>query len=595
MKDFFKFAFASCLGVFLAGIFFTLVFGVGLGSMVKGMNKTESIKSNSVLKLSLADMIPEKTNNVANQEFSLENKKVLGVHEIVDAIEYAKDDKNIKGILLDLSMVQAGAVTRSELRDALMEFKTSEKFVYAYSKNYMQGAYHLASVADKVYVNPLGSLEFKGYAANIMFYKKMLDKLGVEMQVYYAGDFKGASEPYRLEKLSSNNKTQIREYINGLWDEMLDDVSESRDLSKAELKKIADELLVRSPEDAVKYGLADQVAYFDEVISEMKSSVGLEDEDKLNVASLGAYAAKASSKVDLKIKDRIAVVYAEGTILPGPTDPGSIGDDKYTKIIRKLRKDDRVKAIVLRVNSGGGSALASENIWRELLLAKEQGIPVIASMGDLAASGGYYISCHADTIVAESSTITGSIGVFSMIPNTKDMFEQKLGITVDTVFTGPMANGVFGNLMEPHNAKQASIMTQQTENMYDIFLTRVAEGRGMEKSAVHEVAQGRVWTGTKAKELGLVDVIGDLDKAIEIAGNAAGLEKYRVKDYPFIKDQFEQMMDKLTGQDNSDNAVEMVIKNDDQLKQFYPVYETLKEIEEMQGMQMRMPFDLQVY
>lgn len=595
MKEFFKYAFASCLGVFLAGLFLTLVFGVGVSSMVSGLKKSKTIKSNSVLRLNLTDLIPEKTNNVANQQFSLEDKKVLGVHEIVDAIEYAKDDKSIKGILLDLSMVQAGSVTRSELRDALLDFRESDKFVYAYSKNYMQGAYHLASAADKVYVNPLGSLEFKGYAANVSFYKKMLDKIGVKMQVYYAGDFKGGSEPYRLEKLSKNNRQQIREYISGLWDELLNDVSESRGVEKAELKRIADELLVRSPEDAVTHGLADEVAYFDQVITAMKGNIGLEEDDKLNVASLSDYAAKATKKLDLKIKDRVAVVYAEGTILPGQAEPGSIGDDKYTKIIRKLRKDDRVKAIVLRVNSGGGSALASENIWRELLLAKEKGIPVIASMGDVAASGGYYISCHADTIVAESSTITGSIGVYSMIPNAKEMFEEKLGISTDTVFTGPMANGVLGNFMEPHNAKQASIMTDQTEKMYEIFLQRVADGRGMSRDAVHEIAQGRVWTGVKAKEIGLVDVIGDLDKAIEIAANSAGLEKYRSKEYPFIKDPLEQMMDKLTGQENSDQAVEMLMNNHKGLNKYYPVYRTLKDLENMEGVQMRLPFEIDVY
>ncbi len=594
MRQFFKFAFASCLGVFLAGLFLTLVFGVGLGSMVKNMNKTATVKTNSILKLDLMQPIPEKTNNIENQEFSLENNSIVGVHDMVDAIEHAKTDSKIKGILLDLSFVQAGTVTRSELRDALIDFKESDKFVYAYSKNYFQNAYHLATAADKIYLNPLGSIEFGGYAANISFYKKMLEKLGVEMQVYYAGNFKGASEPYRLEKLSDPNRLQIREYINDLYNNLLTDVSEARGKSKKELRQIADEYLARTPEDAVTHGLVDQVAYFDEVISAMKANLGLEEEDKLNITSMQNYSKGVSSKVDLKVKDRIAVVFAEGTINIGTSAPGGIGDDKYTKIIRKLRKDDKVKAIVMRVNSGGGSALASENIWRELVLAKEQGKIVVASMGDVAASGGYYISAMADKIFAEESTITGSIGVFSMIPNAKEMFDEKLGITLDTVLTGEMANGIYGVLVEPHNAKQKAILQQQTEQMYEIFLKRVSDGRGMTRDEVHEVAQGRVWTGNRALENGLIDEIGDLDKSIATAAELAGLEKYRVKEYPFIKDPAEQLLDKLTGQDKKDDKIGAMIQNS-ALKEYYPIYNTLKELENMKGVQARMPFELEIH
>ena len=594
MRQFFKFAFASCLGVFLAGLAMTLVFGVGIGSMVSNMDKTAPVKTNSILKLDLMQQIPEKTNNVANQEFSLENNSVLGVHDMVNAIENAKTDSKIKGILLDLSFVQAGTVTRKELRDALIDFKESDKFVYAYSKNYFQNAYHLATAADKIFLNPLGSIEFGGYAANISFYKKMLEKMGVEMQVYYAGNFKGASEPYRLEKLSDPNRTQIREYINDLYSNLLTDVSKARGKSKQELRQIADEYLARTPEDAVTHGLVDEVAYFDEVISAMKSQLGLEDDDKLNIASMQNYAKGVNSKIDLKVKDRIAVVFAEGTINTGVSEPGGIGDDKYTKIIRKLRKDDKVKAIVMRVNSGGGSALASENIWRELVLAKEQGKVVVASMGDVAASGGYYISAMADKILAEESTITGSIGVFSMIPNAKELFDEKLGITLDTVLTGEMANGIYGVLVEPHNAKQKQILQQQTEQMYEIFLKRVSDGRGMTRDEVHKVAQGRVWTGTRALENGLIDEIGDLDKSIATAAELAGLEKYRVKEYPFIKDPVEQLMDKITGQDKKEDKVAIMIQNS-ALKEYYPIYNTLKEIENMKGVQARMPFELEIH
>ena len=594
MKQFFKFAFASCLGVFLAGLAMTLVFGVGLGSMVKNMNKTAPVKTNSILKLNLAQPIPEKTNNLPNQSLDLENTSIVGVHDMVEAIENAKTDSKIKGILLDLSFVQAGTVTRTELRDALIDFKDSDKFVFAYSKNYAQNAYHLATAADKIFLNPLGSVEFGGYAANISFYKKMMEKLGVEMQVYYAGNFKGASEPYRLEKLSEPNRLQIREYINDLYSNLLTDVSEARGKTKAELRQIADEYLARSPEEAVTHGLVDEVAYFDQVISAMKARLGLEEDDKINIATMQTYHKGVKSKIDLKVKDRVAVVFAEGTINTGVSDPGGIGDDKYTKIIRKLRKDDKVKAIVMRVNSGGGSALASENIWRELVLAKEQGKVVVASMGDVAASGGYYISAMADKIIAEESTITGSIGVFSMIPNAKEMFDEKLGITLDTVLTGDMANGIYGVLVEPHTPKQKKILQQQTEQMYEIFLSRVAEGRGMTRDEVHEVAQGRVWTGTRALENGLIDELGDLEKSIEVAAELAGLEKYRVKEYPFIKEPIDQLMDKLTGMDKKEDKVEVMIQNS-ALKEYYPIYKTLKEIENMKGVQARMPFDLEIH
>lgn len=595
MKQFFKFTFASCLGVFLAfvALFFVLIPIVG-GSLASAFDSKKKVKSNSILRIQLNKAIPEKTNNVETS-FSFSdpaNSNVWGVHDISYAIEQAAEDNNIKGILLDFSMIQAGSVTRSELRESILKFKESGKFIYSYAKNYTQGAYHLASTADKVFVNPLGGIDFKGYGANIMFYKNMLEKAGIKMQIYYAGDFKGATEPYRLDKLSDKNKQQIREYINDLYDEFIDDISESRGVPKAELKQTADQYLIRQPSDAVKYGLADQVAYFDEVISSMKSEIGIDDDDKLNVFELSDYVKDNKPKKDFKVKDRIAVIFAEGTILEGPTELGSIGDDKYTKLIRKIRSDDKVKAVVVRVNSGGGSALASENIWRELELVKAQGIPVIASMGDVAASGGYYIAAAADTIVAESNTITGSIGVFSMIPSVGKLFNDKLGITFDTVLTGKLAAGLYENIYMEHNGLQKEILQNGTDTMYNIFLTRVSQGRGMTKDAVHAVAQGRVWSGDRALNNGLVDVIGDLKDAIAIAANSAGIDSYNVKEYPTVKDPTQQLIDKLSGKDSGNDKIGAFIKND--LNEFYPYYKEIKDIKQMQGVQAKMPYYIDI-
>ncbi len=595
MKQFFKFTFASCLGVLLSmiALFFLLV-TIG-GGIAESFNSTKKTKSNSVLRLQLKNQIPEKTNNVETG-FSIadpNNSNIWGVHDIAYAIEQAAEDSNIKGILLDFSMIQAGSVTRGELRDAILKFKESGKFIYSYAKNYTQGAYHLASSADKVFVNPLGGIDFKGYGANIMFYKNMLEKAGIKMQIYYAGDFKGATEPYRLDKLSDKNKQQIREYVNDLYDEFIEDVSVSRGVSKADLKRTADQYLIRQPGDAVRYGLADQVAYFDEVIAAMKSEIGLDEDDKLNVFDLKDYVKDNKRKTDFKVKNKIAVVYAEGTILEGPTELGSIGDDKYTKIIRKIRNDDKIKAVVVRVNSGGGSALASENIWRELELVKAQGIPVIASMGDVAASGGYYISAAADTIVAESNTITGSIGVFSMIPSVGKLFNEKLGITFDTVLTGKMAAGLYENIYMDHNELQKEILQNGTDTMYNIFLNRVAQGRGMTKDAVHKVAQGRVWSGDKAVNNGLVDVIGDLDDAIAIAANSAGLESYNIKEYPSVKDPTQQLLDKLTGKSNDTDKLGILLKSSE-LNEFYPYYQEIKDIKQMQGVQAKMPYYIDI-
>jgi protease-4 len=603
MKNFFKklfsikFIFSSCLGVILASfVCFGLLMFMGgiIGALSGGKGKVED---NSVLALNFSDALPEKTNNVPTNtsplNFDFEQKKKVGLYDMARCLEMAKDDKKIKGIFMDLSSVSMGNATASVVRDALLDFKESGKFVYAYADNYSQGSYYLASLADSIFVHPLGSVEFKGFSSSIPFLKDMLDKLGVKMQIYYVGNFKSATEPYRLNQMSDDNRKQVTEYLQGLYQVFLEDVSESRGISKEELHRIADGYLLRNADDALEYKFVDKHAYRDEMIDILKAKLGLsKKKDKIKSVGIATYSENLKS--NFKAKDKIAVVFAEGSIVDGEGDVGGIGGKKYAKAIRKIRQDEKVKAIVLRVNSGGGSAFASEEIWRELELAKERGLPVIASMGDVAASGGYYISCNADTILAEPNTITGSIGVFGMIPSGEDALKKHVGVQFDTVKTAKYATGIspFMNISEG----EGEIIQQGVNEIYDIFLKRVGEGRGMDPDSVNLVAQGRVWTGTKALEIGLVDVMGGLEDAIAIAADKAGLDsdKYRVAQYPAVKDPFQAMIDNLTG-NNASASIKDDLLREELGEEGFRVYEMMREIRNTKGVQARMPFEIRTW
>ncbi len=587
---FFKTIMASCLGVLLAGIvLFGILFMVGASAASTAMNKKSTIKTNSVLKLTLKDPIPELTGNAESTGgFSLENEKVVGLHDLIAALSHAKTDDKIKGLLLDVSSVGTGRAGASNLRDAILDFKESGKFVYAYSNYYTQGTYYLASTADKVFVHPLGGVDFLGFAATVPFLKDMLDRLEIDMQVFYAGQFKSATEPYRRYNMSEQAKLQTREYLEGLYKIYLNDISESRGISTQQLSEIADNYLLRNADDAVKYKMVDGKKYMDEILGILKDDLGLEKDDKINSTSLRTYARDHGSKTDFTIKDRIAVVYMEGTIVDGQGDVGSVGGDKYAKIIRKLRQDDKVKAIVVRVNSGGGSGLASDIMWRELELAKAAGKPYVASMGDVAASGGYYVACNADTIYAEPNTITGSIGVFAMIPSLEDMLKDKVGVTFDTVKTGPFSHGL--TPIFDITPAEGKILQSSVEEFYEIFLKRVADGRGMTRDQAHEIAQGRVWTGEKALDIKLVDAMGGLDDALATAANLAGLTQYRVAEYPKIKDQFERILDELQNKDQA-SITQGIIKSE--LAKVFPYFDYVQEVVQMQGVQARLPFVLE--
>ncbi len=587
MGQFIKYVFASCLGVLLAGFALFGIMGAVIGGLASSGNQAVKVSSNSILELDFSDPIPEKSNNVQRNDFALETDKVLGLHDMIKAVEAAKEDDKIKGIFLDLSSVSGGMGTKASIREALIDFKESGKFIIAYAKYYTQGSYYIASVADKVYLNPVGDMDFRGFASEVTFFKNMLDKMGVKMQVFYAGKFKGASEPYRRTDLSEENRLQIREYISGLYDIFLTDIAESRGIAKTELSRIADQMAIRSPEDALQYKLVDALGYYDEAVNELRVRLDLEEDDKLKSVNIVDYE-KGVKKTNYKIKDRIAVVYAEGGINTGTGNAGTIGDEKYMKLLRKIRKDDKIKAVVLRVNSGGGSALASDNIWREMTRIKEKGKPVVVSMGDVAASGGYYIACMADKIYAEEGTITGSIGVVGAIPSAQELMNDKIGITLDTVRTGKYSAGI--SLGRDISEDERAVIQEGVSRVYQTFKQRVADGRGMNVEQVEQIAQGRVYTGSRALELGLVDEIGGLGDALETAAELAELEEYRTKEYPFIKEPIQELMDQLTGK--KDAQIEGLLQKE--LHDFYPYYQEIKNIKDFKGIQARMPFVIKV-
>lgn len=593
MNQFFKFLFASCLGTALA---LGLLFFIGIGwltSLATKMTdeKSATIEPNSVLELKFDMPIPEKTNNLPLDPFDQDHENILGLTDMVHAIRKAKDDADIKGIYLNINYLMAGKATASVLREALTDFKSSGKFIIAYGNYYTQGTYYVASVADSILMNPLGAVEFTGYSSQIAYFKGMLDKLDVQMRIFYAGKFKSATEPFRLDKMSDENRLQVREYLNGMNDIFMHDVAESRKIPVEQLRQYADAYEGRDANRALAARLIDRIAYEDEATASMKAKIGLGDKDKLRRVSIEDYFASKGRGTDFSAKDKIAVVYLEGSINDGKSgDPGDIYDGKVVKDLRAIRQDDNVKAVVLRINSPGGSVLASENILREVTLLKKTGRPVVVSMGDLAASGGYYITCGADSIFAEPNTITGSIGVFGMIPILQKTMKENLGITYDTVRTGKFS--AFGTPFYDFSPEESQLIQQSIDRIYQDFLRKVAESRHKTPEQIHEIAQGRVWTGKKAKEIGLVDDLGGLDRALAAASKLAGLEKYRTTEYPRTKKGFEQFIEKFTKDgDDSDASVKMWMMRQE-LGDLYPAYKTFADLRKARGLQARLPYAL---
>lgn len=586
MGNFFKMLFASCLGVILGLAALTFITIGVVGAIASNVDKPESPQPNSVLRLTFSQLIPEHTNNLELQTFSIEQEDTYGLHDVVAAIQRAKSDKHIKGIFLELdeSMVSGFATSRT-IRNALLDFKKSGKFILAHGKFYFPGSYYLASVADEVYINPLGATEIRGFSVQIPFYKNLLDRLGVNMQIYYAGKFKGATEPYRRENLSPENRLQYREFLNDIYDLYIQDVAASRKIQPVDLRNIIDNYLADSPQRAVETDLMDAVITRPAALDRIRKKLGIKPEEKVHLVSLSSFIDSNPEKKNYSEKAKVAVVYAEGTIMDGKGSNGVITDGQYVKTLEKLASDQNVKAVVLRVNSPGGSALASENILQAVQKIKAKGKPVVVSMGDYAASGGYYIACQADSIFAEPNTITGSIGVFRIIPSLEHTLSDKAGIKYDSVKTGPFAAGL--NIFFDHSPEEARKMQLSTEEMYEVFLGHVAKGRGMRRDSVHAIAQGRVWSGRDALEIGLVDKLGGLDQAVKSAATLAKVKGYRVTEYPTVIDPFQQIINELSGNEDENAQAARVFQRD--FPEFYPLFKEWQAIRKSNGVQAKLP------
>jgi protease-4 len=582
MRQFFKIVFGSMIGFTLTILILTFFLVV---SITRSSQKTKvTVAANSILKIDMAATLPDRATDNPLEMFSpmgLEVASSIGLFDMVTAIQHAKTDDKIKGIYITTDYLSESYASLDQLRRVLEDFKTSGKFIIAYNNLSSQKSYYISSVADSVFLHPQGFFEFDGMSIETRYYKKLLEKLEIEPIPLYAGDFKSASEPYRVEEMSDSNRVQLKALLVDLYDNYLETISKARGKSITELRNLADSLTIKDPQSALTAGLVDALGYDDEVEQAIRSKMGYEEDDDIKYVTLKDY---TSTFVDKnKAKERIAVVYAEGTIVFGEGKSGQIGGEGYLKTIRKLRKDKKVKAIVLRINSGGGSAFASDQIWRELMLAKEEK-PLVVSMGNYAASGGYYIAAMADEIYAEKNTITGSIGVVGMMFNLEKFFENKLGVTHDREKTSPYAD--FGNLNREWSATEIAAAEHQVKRIYLDFKQKVADGRGMTMEEVEKIAQGRVWTGQDAIEIGLVDKIGDLNDAIKKAAELANLQDYKLKDYPEQKDIYEQIMDMFSVK--TDKAIQK------ELGVLYPYIDMIQQIEEWNGVQARMPFIMEV-
>jgi len=544
MKNFFKIVFGSCLGVLLFfGLGILILMGIGLSQSGKN-----DVRNKSILTLNLSGLTPEKTNNIAKNKFDFESPEKIGIRHMKRLIKNAETDANIEGILIKNSGNPTGRATLKSIRKSLEEFKETDKFIYAYGDYYTQNAYYLSSVADSLFINPNGSIDLRGIGATIPYFKDVLDKYGVKMNVFYAGKFKSATESFRRNDMSPENRVQTREYLTDIMDVMTDEISKSRNISESDLNDFINDFKGLSMSDILSYKIADRSLFWHELEGLLKEKSGIKENKKLRLVNLEKYASSSELKKSSKSKNKVAIVYAEGEIGYNADGNGNISNDKYIKIFRKLDRTKDLKAVVLRVNSPGGSALTSDLILQEVIELQKKGIPVIASYGDYAASGGYYISCSADTIVSEENTLTGSIGVFGMIPNLSQFYEEQLNLNFDTITTNPYA--VMMNTAYPLSDREGQKIQGVIDELYDRFLTRVSNGRDMSKEVINEIAQGRVWSGTDAKEIGLVDEIGDLDRAIAIAVEKAGLEDYKILEYPYIKENpFLKMMNEIVNQE----------------------------------------------
>lgn len=589
MKQFLKFTLASIVGVLVAGLLLLFIAIGIITAMVSGTEEPVKTESNSILLLKFDHQIVDRArkNPFEGLDFGIfQGERTVGLNDILDCIRKAKADHNILGIYLNPADIQAGMATVEEIRSALKDFKTSGKFIYAYGDMFSQKAYYLVTVADSLMLNPQGTVDFRGLGGERTFFKKGLEKLGVEMQIVRHGKFKAAVEPFLLEKMSPENRLQTETYLKSLWNEMLTDISASRKMGFDELNDIADAVATfRMADFAKQKNLVDRLKYKDQVIDDLKRLTNTSSKDDVRAVDIYKYVKVPDMNGPKTLaRKKIAVIYASGDIDTGTSDD-EIKSEELSKTIREARRDSSIRAIVLRIDSPGGSAYGSEVIWREVKLAAAAK-PVIASMGDVAASGGYYIACAADTIMADRTTITGSIGIFGMIPNFQNLLTNKLGITQDVVTTNEHSDMI--SVTRPMTAFERDLMQQMIENGYDTFISRVADGRKMEKTAVDEIGQGRVWAAPNAKENKLVDVYGGLTDAVELAKKMAKLDDYRIVNLPKLKDPFEELMKEFTG-----SAKARFMK--DELGEGYKYYEQLRGVVAQQGVLARVPYDMEVH
>jgi len=592
MKSFWKVIFASLIGTILASIvLFFLMFLVIIGIVNSSQSdEVVEIEEHSILKLELNKKIVDRgsDNPFGSFDFmTMSPGKSLGLNTILENLEKAKDDENIDGIYLNLTGMDAGIATVQEIRNALLNFKESGKFIVSYANYYSQGTYYLASVSDKVYLNPEGVMEFVGLSAQLMFFKKALEKFGVKPVIIRHGKFKSAVEPFMLDKMSEANREQTATYVGSIWLSIQKSIAESKNMDIQELNNIADNLLLKNPESAVDLGFVDSLLYYDEMVDLLKEKTEAKEDKDLKLISLSKYTKVPKKRPEGKkglAKDKIAVIYAAGEIVMGKGKDDNIGAASLSKTIMEARKDKKIKAIVLRVNSPGGSALASEIIWREVVLAKKEK-PVIVSMGDLAASGGYYIACAADTILANPNTLTGSIGVFGVLWNVQELMSEKIGITFDKVNTNRYSD-IYSSTKTMEKEERAYIQNS-VEDVYATFIEHVADGRGMTTGQVDSIGQGRVWSGTNAIEIGLIDKLGGLEDAIDIAAEKAELDYYRVVSLPKQKEPFEKIMEELGG----NVRINLFGNDNNEFSRFYKYYQSLSN---MKGVQARMPFEIEI-
>lgn len=587
MKQFFKFMFASLFGMILGGILLIFIFVGIIGNIASGdSNETKtSIKENSVLEFNLNYLIPDRTLKNPFDGFpipGMEQGKALGLNDILANIKKAATNDNIKGILINAEVSPNSYAGLEEIRNELIEFKKSKKFVISYAEIMDEHSYYVASVSDKIYLNPSGEILLNGFSQQVFYIKGMLDKIGLKPELIRHGKFKAAGEPFIADKMSAENRSQIESYMGSLYNHFLNQIAVARKKDVAEVTNIVNELKIQNGKDAVTLKMIDGLKYKDEVDAEIKTKLGLKESEKISSITMAKFKGVPNNA---SISDnKIAVLYCVGEIVGGQGDDETMGSDRIAEAIKKIREDDSYKALVLRINSPGGSALASDIMWREIALCKKKK-PVVVSMGNVAASGGYYIAAPADVIVAQPNTITGSIGVFGMLINAQELLNNKLGIKIETVKFGEFSD--LGSPDRPLNEAERKVIQNAVDRVYADFINRVAQGRNMTEAQVDSIAQGRVWSGVDAKKIGLVDELGGLDEAIAIAAKKAKLNEYRTVELPNLKDPFEEIFSSLSNQTST-----YFMKKE--LGQNYIQYQEVKKAIQYQGIQTRMPFEVKI-